>query len=172
MMKAQDRASKERLATMRAEASPAAAPSIVAGWHFLSVDISEDDDALPIRPVASVDGPSVVYHPDLCPISLIENPTAAMLWLPMALTHITHVLLAESAIADDGVGAFASPRWEAFRRQASHAMSMEWHEIVAATRRDGVELTADNMTSALFVETGIQAAIARRMTGSPSLRLV
>jgi len=171
-MKAQDTATKDWTTMLRADASASPGPSIVAGWQFLAVVEATDEDALPIRAVADAEGPCVVYHPELCPRSMIENPVAAMLWLPLVLDHLAHSVLAEAAASADGVGTYSSPRWQEFRQHASRAMCMTWDEIVRATRLDGVSMTAEYMTVAIFAEDGIQSALSLRMKGAPALRLV
>lgn len=171
-MKAQDTASKDWTDMLRADVAASPGPSIVAGWQFLTVVASHDPDALPIRAVTDVDGPCVVYHPELFPRPMIESPTSAMIWLPLVIGHISQAVLYEATGSEDCVGNLRSNRWEEFRRHACRATSMSWPEIVHAARVDGIDKTAEYMTSSIFVEDGIQMSLACRAVGSPSLRLV
>jgi len=157
---------------MRGVSVPGALPSIIAGWHFLTVEASPDEDAIWMRAAINEDGPSIVYNPERCPPSMFENPVSALLWLPMCLSHITQSLLLISTQSDDGIGPLISVRWNEFRRHAARAMGMTWEEILRAARLDGIDRTAEYMTSAIFVEDGIQGALARRAIGAPTLHLI
>lgn len=156
----------------RALIEPGSRPSVIAGWDFITVTAAKDPDALPLHTVASTSGPDVFYHPQLFPRSIVEDPHYVMIWLPMAINHIACSILYVSTAAADNVGEFTSDRWQNFRDFASSSMKMTWEEIVNAARLDGVAATAEYMTASLFVEEGVQNALARRAIGTPSLHLV
>jgi hypothetical protein len=147
-------------------------PSIIAGWKFLFVGESDDPDSLPIRTVVSSAGPDVFYHPLTFPRSMIEEPSYTMMWLPMAINHIACCILHVSTSAIDGVGHYTSERWQEFREYVSSSMSMTWNDIVIAARIDGIAEIADHITSSLFIEDGLQIALARRVVGTASLEVV
>jgi hypothetical protein len=147
-------------------------PSIIAGWTFLSVNEAEDPDALPIRTVVSSDGPELIYHPQMFPRSMIEESQYAMMWLPMMINHIACSILQASTSATDCIGRYTSDRWQAFRDHVSTSMSMAWNDIVKAARIDGITDIADHITASLFVEDGLQYALAARVVGRESLKVV
>jgi len=147
-------------------------PSIIAGWKFLSFYESKDPDSLPICVTATSDGPDVFYHPYTCPRAIVEDPCNAMFWLPMAINHLASAVLYVSTSSADNIGGFTSNRWQDFREFVSKSMRMSWDEIVRAARIDGVPTIAESITSSLFIEDGLQFALARRATGPTLLEVV
>lgn len=85
----------------------------------------------------------------------IEEWTTAVLWLSPCLLHIAGTLLAESLDARDGIGRFRSRRWQAFRKEAARVTTMEWKEILAGARREGVDFMADHIAACLVVESNL-----------------
>lgn len=147
-------------------------PSIIAGWNFLRFEESKDVNSLPICVSATSDGPMIFYHPYTCPRSVVEDPCNAMLWLPMAINHIASASLYVSTRALDDIGEFTSESWQDFRKFVSRSMRMSWSEIVRAARLDGVSVIAESITSSLFIEDGLQFALARRATGPAFLQVI
>jgi hypothetical protein len=142
-------------------------PSFLSGWHFLAVIASDDAEALSIKAVPSPDGPMIAYNPAFIDAGDLEDPSAAMLWLPIALNHLCTEMLLET----DNFGLFQSKRWNRFRDVACYNMHMEWDEILASTDLHGTSYMAEALASALFVETGLMDALmARRDTKNSRLK--
>jgi hypothetical protein len=134
-------------------------PSFLRGWHCLSFIESDDDSALSIKAIPSADGPVIAYNPLFIDGDHLEDASAAMLWLPIALNHLCTEMLHET----DDEGLFESYRWIRFRQLACHHMHMEWNEILASADCHGTTYMAESLASALFVESGLMdALIARR----------
>lgn len=147
-------------------------PSFIAGWSFLTFKATEDEDALPVQCEMDVEGPSVVFHPETCPHTALEDPKSALLWLPLVLQRVAEGVLREAVSAADDVGSFVGERWNDLRERTSTSTGMEWCEIVTAARRDGIASATDHVVASLFIEDGVQAALARRVLGMSGPRLV
>lgn len=142
-------------------------PSFLRGWQFLSVVESDDAEALSIKAVPSANGPTISYNPAFIDAAHLEDPSAAMLWLPIALNHLCTEMLHET----DSFGLFASNDWHRFRQLACHHMHMEWDEVLAATDCHGTTYMAEALASALFVESGLMdALLARRNSKNSRLK--
>jgi hypothetical protein len=139
-------------------------PSFLSGWQFLSVIPSDDGEALSIKAVPSADGPMIAYNPSFISAGHLEDPAAAMLWLPIALNHLCTEMLHEA----DNDGLFASPRWYRFRQLACLHMHMEWEEILASTDLHGTSYMAEALASALFVESGLMDTLMARRDSKTS----
>ncbi|WP_095091019.1 hypothetical protein [Mesorhizobium sophorae] len=138
--------------------SASAAPdslSFLHGWRFLAVVESGEDYALPIRGIAHDDGPTIEINPVYITRADLEDRSRVVLWLCPTLMQICGALLAESLEASDGIGRFTTQRWRAFRSEASRHVTMDWREILASTRREGVGYMADHLTASLFMESGL-----------------
>lgn len=143
------------------------APSFLRGWQFLSVIESDDAEALSIKAVPASAGPTLEYNPAFIDADYLEDPSAAMLWLPIALNHLCTEMLHET----DNFGLFKAGRWNRFKQLACHHMQMEWEEIMASTDRHGTSYMAETLASALFVESGLMdALIARRDSKNSQLK--
>jgi hypothetical protein len=133
-------------------------PSFLRGWHFLSVVASDDAEALCIKASPNADGPTIIFNPTFVNPDFLEDPAAALLWLPIALNHLCTEMLLESD--DDGL--FASSRWAEFRSVACSHMCMEWNEILSSTDRLGTTYMAEALASALLVESGLMDILISR----------
>lgn len=142
-------------------------PSIIAGWKFLAFAEASEDDALPIQCELTDVGPGIVFDPETCPLEVLEEPMAAMIWLPLILQRITEAMLAHSVAAADGIGPLVGEGWRDLRSVAARAMTMTWPAIVSAAKRHGTKTTASDMVAAIFVEEGLQSALIRRATDIP-----
>lgn len=107
------RAAKDWLDGRTGHASTART-SVIGSWYFMSVEEADELDAPPIRTVAASHGRSVYYHPQTCSLSTIEDSKFAVIWLPMAINHISCVVLQASVIAANDIGVFISRRWQDF----------------------------------------------------------
>lgn len=133
-------------------------PSFLVGWQFLSVVASDDAEALSIKAVPSAEGPMIAYNPAFIDAEYLEDPSAAMLWLPIALNHLCTEMLHET----DESGLFSSGHWHRFRQLACQHMHMEWEEIMTSTDIHGTSYMAEALASALFVESGLMDALMAR----------
>lgn len=147
----------------------APAGSAVFSMHaldFIEIVSNDDPSALPIEAVAEENGPRIMVDRALFPISVVAEPIALIMWLPVAIKQIAFAALAAAKDAPDGVGALSSPRWQAFRDQAEMTVGLSWNEIVTVARRDGLDSAASLVTEGLFVENGVSQGLMRRMAAS------
>lgn len=146
-------------------------PSYLHGWSFLSLIVAQDDEALAFKAWAAPQGPAIVVNPMFVSPEDLESPSKAILWLCAALTHISHIALIEAIQSDDGFGRFKSESWSEFRKAAGRHSGMDWNEIVASARREGIDFVSEHIAACLFVESGIQHRLLERAEGRPSLRI-
>ena len=139
-------------------------PSYLSGWAFLSVMESDEEDALGFKAVAHPEGPRVEYNGAFFDAELLEDPSVALLWVPMALHGLCTELLHET----DEEGLFAVSRWREMRETVCHHMCMTWEEIMAATEREGVRYMSETLASALFIESGLMDILTKRKTSRNS----
>jgi hypothetical protein len=134
-------------------------PSYLAGWHFLRIVESDDIEALSIKAVPSADGPTISFNLNFIEADYLEDSSAAMLWLPLALNHLCTEMLLEDG--EDGL--FRARHWQDFRSTACSHLKMEWDDVLASTDRLGTSYMAEALASAMFVESGLMdVLIARR----------
>ena len=142
-------------------------PSFLRGWHFLNVLPSDEEDALSIKATPASNGPTITFNPSFIDAEYLEDPSAAMLWLPLALNHLCTEMLLETE--EDGL--FLNDNWQDFRLMACDHMSMEWEEILASAERLGTTYMAEALASAVFVESGLMdILVARREAKSGLLK--
>lgn len=147
------------LANRRRLSLASRSPSFLRGWHFLNILPSEDEDALSIKATPSAEGPTISFNPNFIDAEYLEDPSAAMLWLPIALNHLCTEMILET----DDTGLFRNENWQDFRLLACDHMSMEWDEILSSADRLGTTYMAETLASAMFVESGLMdVLIARR----------
>lgn len=133
-------------------------PSFLRGWHFLSILPSDEEDALSIKATPSADGPTITFNPNFIDPEYLEDPAAAMLWLPLALNHLCTEMILET----DECGLFLNDNWQDFRLMACDHMSMEWNDILASSERLGTTYMAEALASAMFVESGLMDILIER----------
>jgi len=146
-------------------------PSYLHGWRFLSLLVSDDEEAIAFKAWAAPEGPAIVVNPMFVSAEDLESPSKAILWLCASLTHISHLSILEAVLSQDGVGRFQSPAWAEFREVACRHTGMEWKEIVAAAKREGVDFMAEHLAACMFCESGIQQSLYDRVDGRSGLRL-
>ncbi|NTF17643.1 hypothetical protein G6L37_04470 [Agrobacterium rubi] len=147
------------LANRRRISIASKSPSFLRGWHFLSILPSDDIESLCIKAVPSAEGPSITFNANFIDAEYLEDPAAALVWLPLALNHLCTEMLHEDG--DDGL--FQNENWQDFRLIACDNMSMSWDQILTSADRLGTTYMAESLASALFVESGLMdILIARR----------
>lgn len=157
------------IAMLRRASMNSKSPSYLAGWSFLRVVESDDIESLSIKAVPSADGPMISFNPNFIEANYLEDPSAAMLWLPLALNHLCTEMLLEDG--EDGL--FRAKSWQDFRATACNHMHMEWDEVLASTDRLGTSYMAETLASALFVESGLMDVLmARREARNGQLKSI
>jgi hypothetical protein len=140
------------------EASDAKGPSFLSGWTFLKFETTDEPASLPARAAPRHNAPTIIVNTRCISLECLEDPNAAIYWLPIALNQLCTEMLHET----DEDGLFASANWRRFRAVSCMHASLSWDEAVEAAERDGVEYMADTLAQALFVESGLHEMLDDR----------
>lgn len=146
-------------------------PSFFHGWSFINFVESYADDALPIQTFADFDGPTVIINPKYVTRSDLENPFAAMMWVPLVIQGFATSILTEAMDSEDDIGSLTAPRWQQFRDAFCQFAKIDWEDIVDRTEELGIEYMAEYAVEALFIESGIHEKIIARGEGNVTLRV-
>lgn len=103
----------------------------------------------------SPDGPVVEYSALYLPRARLDNPSNTLLWLTPCLMQIAVEVLENDVHPEHGDVRFTSPRWSAFRDEASRLMTMSWTKVLDAVQREGVDFAAEHLATCFIIESDL-----------------
>lgn len=144
--------------------------SLFAGWDFIRFH-EGDLECMPVMANFSFDGPIIEYDATRISLDDLENPSKALMWLPLCLHDLCTRVLAEAVVdSANHTGKLQGRGWDEFRTAVVRWTGSTMEELVNGAVGGDFYTTVGFMTESLYYESGIDSHINARHTGGAFLR--